>query len=77
MKVKHKEASEVVVGAVAGSVLRPESVIAGRYISDGQLVITGRDQRFERVLGVLATEVDDSWAWRGDVAKTSEWSGAV
>ena len=28
-------------------------------------------------LDVLPREVDDSWAWRGDVAKTSEWSGAV
>ena len=42
VKVKHRETTEVVVGAVTGSLERPESVIAGRYTSDGQLMILGR-----------------------------------
>lgn len=42
VKVKHRETTEVLLGAVTGSLERPESLVAGRYTSDGQLVIVGR-----------------------------------
>lgn len=42
VKVKHRETTEVVIGAVTGSAERPESVVAGRFTRAGQLVIAGR-----------------------------------
>jgi len=41
-KYKHRTTEEAVVGAVTGPITRPESIIAGRYTQDGQLVIVGR-----------------------------------
>ncbi|MDN5763690.1 MAG: ATP-dependent DNA ligase, partial [Microlunatus sp.] len=42
VKVKHRSHHDAVVGAVIGSVSRPEAVIAGRYTADGRLRIVGR-----------------------------------
>ena len=42
VKVKSRETTEVVVGAVTGSLQRPESVIAGLVTQAGQLSIVGR-----------------------------------
>src|SRR5664279_2161977 len=41
-KYKHRITEEAIVGAVIGPITRPESIVAGRYTQDGQLVIVGR-----------------------------------
>lgn len=41
VKVKSRESVEVLIGAVTGSLRRPESVVAGLY-RDGELAIVGR-----------------------------------
>jgi ATP-dependent DNA ligase len=41
IKVKNRQTREVIVGAVIGSIRRPESVIAGALI-DGELAVVGR-----------------------------------
>lgn len=51
MKVKSRETTEVVVGAVTGSLQRPESVIAGLMTQAGQLSIVGRTTRVESTAG--------------------------
>jgi hypothetical protein len=40
--VKHREAREVIVGGVLGSITNPDVVIAGLYTTVGELVIVGR-----------------------------------
>jgi ATP-dependent DNA ligase len=42
VKVKHRQTSDMIVGAVTGTLQQPEAVITGRYTNDGRLVITGR-----------------------------------
>jgi len=41
IKVKNRQTRELIVGAVTGSIMRPESVIAAAVI-DGQLAVVGR-----------------------------------
>ena len=41
LKVKSRETTEVIVGAVTGQLDRPTTVVAGRYTSSGALVIVG------------------------------------
>ena len=42
VKVRTRDTVEVIIGAVTGPIDRPESIIAGLYAGDGQLVIAGR-----------------------------------
>lgn len=42
LKWKARETEEVIVGAVTGSLDRPEAVIAGRLTADGRLLLVGR-----------------------------------
>lgn len=73
VKVKHRETSDVIVGAVTGSLHRPEAVIAGRYTNDGQLVITGRTGALSpsqaAELAALITPVEEpEHPWPAEIA---------
>ncbi|MET0865855.1 MAG: ATP-dependent DNA ligase, partial [Nakamurella sp.] len=42
IKVKHRTTEEALIGAVIGPLAAPESIVVGRYTTNGQLVIVGR-----------------------------------
>ncbi len=42
VKVKLRQSEDAIIGAVLGDITAPDVVVAGRYRSDGQLVIVGR-----------------------------------
>lgn len=45
LKIKIRQTEEVIVGAVTGTLQRPDAVVVGRFTSDLQLVIVGRSSR--------------------------------
>ena len=42
VKVKQRQSEDVIIGAIIGDIGAPDVVVAGRYRSDGQLIIVGR-----------------------------------
>ena len=42
VKVKHRELTDGVIGAVIGPVTRPEAIVVGRFTPDGVLMVFGR-----------------------------------
>jgi len=42
VKTKSRENLDVIVGAVVGPLERPEAIVAGRFMSGGELVVVGR-----------------------------------
>jgi ATP-dependent DNA ligase len=66
LKCKHRATSEAVIGAVTGSLARPESLILGRCTSAGELMIIGRsvslhDDQAAELAGVLRPSDQHPW----------------
>jgi len=57
LKVKSRETTEVIVGAVTGHVDRPTTVVAGRYAPSGALVIVGRTTMLRRSQAVQLSRI--------------------
>jgi ATP-dependent DNA ligase len=49
VKVKNRETREVIVGAIVGTLQRPDAVIAGLHDANGQLAIVGRTVPLSRI----------------------------
>lgn len=64
VKIKHRSQVDGIVGAVIGSVRRPESIVVGRYTVDGVLRIVGRSialtSQQAKELAAALTEVPGS-----------------
>lgn len=64
MKVKHRSQVDGIVGAVIGSVRRPEAIVVGRYTAEGVLRIVGRSTALTsqqaKELAAALTEVPGS-----------------
>jgi hypothetical protein len=73
IKVKNRQTREVIVGAVTGSIRRPESVIAGALI-DGDLAVVGRTTA---LTAVQATELAEQLTPAGDAALPALVRGAA
>jgi ATP-dependent DNA ligase len=70
IKVKNRQTREVIVGAVIGSIRRPESVIAAALI-DGELAVVGRTVSLTTAqathLAKHLTPADDDHAWPDEI----------
>jgi ATP-dependent DNA ligase len=70
IKVKNRQTREVIVGAVIGSIRRPESVIAAALI-DGELAVVGRTVSLTTVqamdLAKHLTPADDDHPWPDEI----------
>jgi ATP-dependent DNA ligase len=70
IKVKNRQTREVIVGAVIGSISRPESVIAAAFI-DGELAFVGRTVALTaaqaRDLAERLTPADDNHPWPDEI----------
>ncbi|MGI5405070.1 hypothetical protein ACQEVG_37675 [Streptomyces sp. CA-135486] len=77
LKYRTRSTAEAVIGAVTGSLIRPETVLLGRYTSDGRFLLVARSTplapriRAELGGGLLAPAGADH-PWR-DVDFTSHW----
>jgi hypothetical protein len=85
LKVRAYETTEVIVGAVAGTLERPTSVITGRYTLAGELVIVGRTglptgDQIQVLAGALTPTDNHPWPSRigagTSVAHRSTWSAS-
>jgi ATP-dependent DNA ligase len=77
LKYRTRSTAEAVIGAVTGSLIRPETVLLGRYTSDGRFLLVARSTplgprlRAELGGGLLAPAgADHPWH---DVHFTSHW----
>lgn len=78
LKVKSRETVEVVVGAVTGSLTRPQSVVAGLYRAD-ELVVVGRSVPLtaaqSRSLGAVLLPAGPDHPWP-DTISSSRFGGS-
>lgn len=68
VKVKHYASTEAIVGGITGSPGRPESLVIGRFFSDGRLHITGRSTDLhpalaEQVAATIRPATGDDHPW--------------
>lgn len=74
-KVKLRESTEVVVGAVVGPITAPTAFVAGLYDQDGTLRMVGRSTTLSRaqsraLAAVLTTTADVDHPWPESIAAT-------
>ena len=72
IKIKSRESLDCIVGAVIGSIDRPEAVVAGRYTSSGQLRIVGRtgpltSVQSEAVAAAIVPAEADQHPWPAEI----------
>ncbi|NUK25999.1 ATP-dependent DNA ligase [Streptomyces lunaelactis] len=77
LKYRTRNTAEAVIGAVTGSVIRPETVLLGRYTTDGHFLLVARSTSLAPRLraelgGGLLTPAGADHPWR-DVHFTSHW----
>jgi ATP-dependent DNA ligase len=77
LKVKHRDAREVIVGGVLGPITRPEVLIAGLY-RDGNLVVVGRTVALNpaqsRELAAVLTKARPGHPWPDEIT-SYRWGG--
>ncbi|WP_125623070.1 DUF2188 domain-containing protein [Streptomyces sp. WAC 00631] len=68
-KYRHRDTAEGVIGAVTGSLTRPETVLLGRYTGDGSLSLVARSTpltaSLRRELAPLLTPAGPDHPWHG------------
>jgi ATP-dependent DNA ligase len=73
IKVKSRETTEIIIGAVTGTLTRPETVVAGRLL-DGELRIVGKTTPLSRSqsmeLSTLLTPAEHDHPWPDEVSST-------
>ncbi|MCX4586351.1 hypothetical protein [Streptomyces sp. NBC_01481] len=77
LKYRTRNTAEAVIGAVTGSVIRPETVLLGRYTTDGRFLLVARSTPLAPRLraelgGGLLTPAGADHPWH-DVHFTSHW----
>ena len=82
VKVKHRSQIDGIVGAVIGSVTKPEAIVVGRYTADGVLRIVGRSTSLTSqqadVLAAVLTEVSGSdHPWPAEIGGGAFGGGKV
>lgn len=73
VKVKSRETTEVVIGAVTGSLERPDTIVVGLFV-DGVLTIVGKSTPLSpsqaRSLAALLTPAGDDHPWPDEVSSS-------
>lgn len=76
LKYRHRDTTEGIIGAVTGSLNRPETVLLGRYTTDGELHLVARSTplpaALRRELANLLTPAGPSHPWHG-MRVSSHW----
>ncbi|MEU9014713.1 ATP-dependent DNA ligase [Streptomyces sp. NPDC048479] len=77
LKYRTRNTAEAVIGAVTGSLIRPETALLGRYTTDGRFLLVARSTPLAPRLraglgGGLLTPAGADHPWR-DVHFTSHW----
>jgi len=79
VKVKSRETTEVVIGAVIGTLTAPTAIVAGLYQQDGTLRMVGRSTSLTRAqslaVAAVLTAVTEDHPWPDTMAATRFGSG--
>ena len=79
VKVKSRETTEVVIGAVIGTLTAPTAIVAGLYQQDGTLRMVGRSTSLTRAqshaVAVVLTAATEDHPWPDTMAATRFGSG--
>lgn len=76
LKYRHRDTAEGIIGAVTGTLTRPETVLIGRYTPDGELHLIARSTPLavpvRRELADLLRPADPTHPWHG-MTVSSHW----